>query len=139
MFLVRHARDVMDADIMILPVEYSFDDFLREHEAEGRLRHVVIVKGDQIFGVLRVNTGLRRGLEAMKTGVTLGDIANRNFTIVVENLIVSDVIARIWRRNAFMAVVVDTRGIPHAEDVLGVITREHVANSVADGLRIYPQ
>ncbi len=139
MFLVRHARDVMDADIMILPAAYSFDEFLREHEAEGRLRHVVVVKGDQIFGVLRVNTGLRRGLEAMKTGVTLGDIANRNFTIVGKDLIVSDVIARIWRRNAFMAVVVGTRGIPHAEDVLGVITREHVANSVADGLRIYPQ
>ncbi|OJY05071.1 MAG: chloride channel protein [Rhizobiales bacterium 63-22] len=139
MFLVRHAQEVMDADIMILPAEQDFDDFLREHEAEGRLRHVVVTKGDQIFGVLRVNTGLRRGLEGTRTGVTLGDIASRDFTIVGEDVLVSDVIERLWRRNAFMAVVVKGHGVPRASDVVGAITREHVANSVADGLRIYPR
>ncbi|CDX11843.1 Cl-channel voltage-gated family protein [Mesorhizobium plurifarium] len=139
MFLVRHAREVMDADIMVLPTEQGFDDFLREHEAEGRLRHVVVTRGDQIFGVLRVNTGLRRGLEGAHTGVTLGDIASRDFTIVGEDTVVSDVIERIWRRNAFMAVVVSGHGIPRADDVTGVITREHVANSVAEGVRIYPR
>jgi CIC family chloride channel protein len=139
MFLVRHARDVMDSDIMVLPAEQGFDDFLHEHEVEGRLRHVVVIRGGQIFGVLRVNTGLRCGLETAKTEVALGDIANRDFTIVGEETVVSDVIERIWRRNAFMAVVVSGRGIPRAEDVVGVITREHVANSVADGLRIYPR
>ncbi|PDQ18561.1 chloride channel protein [Mesorhizobium sanjuanii] len=139
MFLVRHAREVMDSDIMVLPVEQGFDDFLREHEAEGRLRHVVVTRGDQIFGVLRVNTGLRRGLESTRTGVTLGDIASRDFTIVGEAMVASDVIERIWRRNAFMAVVVHGGGIPRAGDVVGVITREHVANSVAEGIRIYPR
>lgn len=139
MFLVRHAREVMDPDIMVLAAEQSFDDFLREHEAEGRLRHVVVTKGDQIFGVLRVNTGLRRGLETTHTGITLGEIANRDFTIVGDDMVASDVIERIWRKNAFMAVVVRGRGIPRADDVVGVITREHVANSVADGIRIYPR
>lgn len=139
MFLIRHAREVMDAGFVILPAEQGFDDFLREHEAEGRLRHVVITNGAQIFGVLRVNTGLRRGLESTRTGVTLGDIANSDFTIVGEDMVVSDVIERIWRRKAFMAVVVRGRGIPRASDVVGVITREHVANSVAEGIRIYPR
>ncbi|MBZ9872296.1 chloride channel protein [Mesorhizobium sp. BR1-1-9] len=139
MFLVRHAREVMDADILVLQAEHSFDGFLREHEAEGRLRHVVVIKNGQIFGVLRVNTGLRRGLEGAHTGVTLADIASRDYTIVGENMIVSDVIERIWRKNAFMAVVVQGHGIPREDDVVGVITREHVANSVADGLKIYPR
>ena len=139
MFLVRHAREVMDPDIMVLAAEQSFDDFLREHEAEGRLRHVVVTRGDQIFGVLRVNTGLRRGLETTHTGITLGEIANRDFTIVGDDMVASDVIERIWRKNAFMAVVVRGRGIPRADDVVGVITREHVANSVAEGIRIYPR
>lgn len=139
MFLVRHAREVMDPDIMVLRAEQSFDDFLREHEAEGRLRHVVVTRGDQIFGVLRVNTGLRRGLVTTRTGITLGEIANRDFTIVGDDMVASDVIERIWRKNAFMAVVVRGRGIPRADDVVGVITREHVANSVAEGIRIYPR
>lgn len=139
MFLVRHAREVMDPDIMVLAAEQSFDDFLREHEAEGRLRHVVVTRGDQIFGVLRVNTGLRRGLGTTHTGITLGEIANRDFTIVSDEMVASDVIERIWRKNAFMAVVVRGSAIPRADDVVGVITREHVANSVAEGIRIYPR
>ncbi|MEO8758377.1 MAG: chloride channel protein [Devosia sp.] len=139
MFLVRHAREVMDKDVLVLPAEASFDDFLREHEAEGRLRHVVVVKGDQIVGVIRVNTGLRRGLQSTQTGVTLGDVASRDFTIVGEDLVASDIIARMWRKDALMAVVVTGHGVPRASDVAGVITREHVANSVAEGLKIYPR
>jgi chloride channel protein, CIC family len=38
-----------------------------------------------------------------------------------------------------MAVVVRGRGIPRGEDVAGVITKEHVADSVADSLSAYPQ
>jgi len=139
MFLIRHAREVMDTDIMVLPAEDSFDSFLREHEAEGRLRHVVVVRGSQILGVIRVNTGLRRGLEGTNTGITLGDIASRDYTIVGEDMVASDVIERIWRKNAFMAVVVRGHGVPRGDDVVGIITKEHVANSVAEGLKIYPR
>jgi chloride channel protein, CIC family len=139
MFLVRHASEVMDAEVLILPAAESFDDFLRQHEGEGRLRHVVVTHDGRILGVLRVNTGLRRGLEGARTGVTLGDVANRSFTIAGENDIAFDVIERMWRRDAFMAVVVRRNGVPRGEDVVGVITKEHVADSVAAGLRIYPR
>jgi hypothetical protein len=30
-------------------------------------------------------------------------------------------------------------GIPRPEDVAGVITKEHVADSVAESIRIYPE
>jgi CIC family chloride channel protein len=139
MFLVRQAREVMDPDVLVLPAEHSFDDFLREHEAEGKLRHVVVTKAGRIYGVIRVNTGLRRGLEGAHTGITLGDVATRNFTIVREDLIASDVIRRMWRRDAFMAVVVRGRGVPRGKDVVGVVTKEHVADSVASSVKIYPR
>ncbi|NTJ63090.1 chloride channel protein [Agrobacterium rhizogenes] len=139
MFLVRHAREVMDNDILVLQAEQSFDAFLRQHEHEARLRHIVVIKGSHVFGVIRINTGLRHGLEDRHTGVNLGDIASRDFTIVGTEMIASEVIQRIWRKNAFMAVVVRGRGVPREADVVGVITREHVANSVADGLKIYPR
>ena len=62
MFLVRSAREVMDADIQVLPVEASFDEYLRQPEHAGRLRHVVVTDNGHIYGVIRVNTGIRRGL-----------------------------------------------------------------------------
>jgi len=139
MFLVRYAREVMDPDVLVLPAEASFDDFLRQHETEGKLRHVVVTRRDRLFGVLRVNTGLRRGLGGTNTGVTLGDIASRDFTIVSEDVIAYDVIERMWRKKAVMAVVVRGRETPRGEDVVGIITKEHVADSVASSMTIYPR
>ena len=139
MFLVRSAREVMDADIQVLPAEASFDEYLRQPEHAGRLRYVVVTEKGHLFGVIRVNTGLRRGLEGANTGVSLGDVANRNFTVVREDETAFDVIRRMWRRKAIMAVVVRGRGVPRGSDVAGVITKEHVADSVADSVKAYPQ
>jgi len=139
MFLVRSAREVMDADIQVLPAEESFDAYLRQPEHAGRLRHVVVTDKGHLFGVIRVNTGLRRGLEGTNTGVSLGDVANRNFTVVREDETAFEVIRRMWRRKAIMAVVVRGRGVPRAGDVAGVITKEHVADSVADSVKAYPE
>src|SRR5271155_828511 len=139
MFLVRSAREVMDVDIQVLAAEQSFDEYLRQPEHAGRLRYVVVTDKGRLFGVIRVNTGLRRGLENANTGVTLGDVANRNFTVVREDDTAFDVIRRMWRRSAIMAVVVRGRGVPRGNDVAGVITKEHVADSVADSVKAYPQ
>ena len=133
MFLVRSAGEVMDSDIEVLPAEASFDDYLHQPEHAGRLRHVVVTANGDIYGVIRVNTGLRRGLEAAHTGVSLGDVASRNFIVVREEETAYEVIRRMWRRNAIMAVVL-RRG-----EVAGVITKEHVADSVADSIKAYPE
>jgi CIC family chloride channel protein len=139
MFLVRSAREVMDKDIQVLPAEASFDEYLRNPEHAGRLRHVVVTEKGHLFGVIRVNVGLRRGLESTNTGIKLGDVANRNFTVVREDETAFEVIRRMWRRKAIMAVVVRGRGVPRGSDVAGVITKEHVADSVADSVKAYPQ
>jgi CIC family chloride channel protein len=139
MFLVRTAREVMDADVEVLPADASFDVYLRQPQHAGRLRHVVVTDNGHLYGVIRVNTGLRRGLEGAHTGVSLRDVASRNFTVVGEEESAFEVIRRMWRKNAIMTVVVRGRGIPRGSDVAGVITKEHVADSVADSVKAYPQ
>ena len=101
------------------------------------LLHVVVTRRDHVVGVIRVNTGLRRGLEDGLTGVTLGDVADRRFTIAQEDDVVFDVIRRMARRCAAMAVVTKGRGRPRAADVVGVITKEHIADAVADSIKPY--
>ena len=137
MFLVRHAREIMDRCVTVLPAEDGFDNFLGEHETDGRLHHVVVTRGDRLYGVLRVNTSLRRGLEGARTGVTLGDIASRDFIVVGEDTIGFDVIERMWRKDALMAIVTRGHGVPRGSDVIGVITKEHVADCVANSVKIY--
>jgi chloride channel protein, CIC family len=138
MFLVRRASEVMDTDVLILPAETDFDDFLSRPEHGGRMRHVIVTRNGRIFGVVRVNTGLRRGLGSVDTGITLGDVARANFTIVRAEDVMFEVIQRIWRKRAVMAIVVYGRGVPRPQNIAGVITKEHVADSVASSVQIYP-
>jgi CIC family chloride channel protein len=51
---------------------------------------------------------------------------------------VFDVIRRIWSKDATMAVVVSGRGAPRGSDVLGLIGKDQVADSVAASVQIYP-
>jgi CIC family chloride channel protein len=135
MFLVSHANEIMDKNVLILPAETDFDSFLRQSEHQGAMKHVVVIRNNRIYGVLRVNTALRRGLEEAYTGVTLGDVAQRDFTIAREDDIAFEVIKRMWRRGGAMAVVVAGKGVPTEADVKGIITKEHVADSVADSIK----
>jgi chloride channel protein, CIC family len=137
MFLVRPAADVMERDFRLLPSSMGFDEFLRLPEKQGTLRHIVVTDGERIVGTLRVNTALRHGLEGAYTGVALGSVANERFTIAHEGDIMFDVIQRFWRRKGTMVVVVQGSGVPRASDVVGILTKEHIADSVAESVRPY--
>ena len=139
MFLVRRASDVMDKDFLSVDEGSSFADFLCRTEGTGGLCHAVITRGRLIVGVLRVNTALRRTVSASAGDVAMGALAQRNFTIVRSNTMMFDVIARLRRRNAVMAVVVRSRAVPRADDVVGVITKEHVADEVTNSIGVYPR
>jgi hypothetical protein len=126
----------MDRDILLLPTNASFDAFLREQNHNKKLRHVVVTCDNRIVGVLRVNTAIRQGLENTYTGITLEDVASRDFTIAHEEDIMFGVIGRMWQRGAMMVIVVRGNGEPSAVDVLGVITKEHVVGTTARSYQI---
>ena len=137
MFLVRRAGEVMEHDVAVLPQEMRLETFLRKSGHDGRMKHIVVSDGDRIVGVLRVNTALRRGLEDAEESFTLGEIAQRNYTVAREEDIVFDVVTRMARRRANMAVVVRGAGRPRAGQVVGIISKEHIADSVAESIRPY--
>jgi chloride channel protein, CIC family len=141
MFLVQNASDVMERDAPILPAETRLDEFLSRPGNRGAIRHVVVTRDGRIFGVLRINTRIRNPLAETQGAVTLGAVAQKNFTIVREREVMFDVITRMSRKDATMALVVSAqagRAPPRPAHVLGVITKEHVADSVAKSVNIYP-
>ena len=135
MFLVRRAREVMQTDVIILPADADFDAFLRGHAGEAGFKHVVVTRGNHIAGVVRINIGLRRGVEQAYSGVRLGDVAQRNFTIAREADIMFDVVQRMARHEAGMAVVVKGRGRGRPSEIIGVIAKENIADSVAESIK----
>ncbi|MFZ2066336.1 MAG: chloride channel protein [Xanthobacteraceae bacterium] len=135
MFLVRRAGDVMDRNMVVMPADADLDEFLRQHGAGNGFKHVVVARGNHIVGVVRINTGIRRGIEAAYSGVTMATIAQRNFTLARENDIVFDIVQRMSRRSAAMAVVMKTGGRGRPSEVVGIISKEHIADSVADSIK----
>jgi CIC family chloride channel protein len=138
MFLVRRARDVMATDFVMASSSASFDAFLSEPGHEGRMRHVVVRDGERIVGVVRVNTAIRQATAASQSTVRLGDIATRDFSVVRENDVIVDVIHRMWHERATVTLVTHCAGMLHARDVVGVISKEHVADCVAHSTTVYP-
>ncbi len=138
MFMVRRAREVMDTDVVLAPADMRLEAFLARPDHANRIRHVAIFEDRRILGVLRINTALRQACEGARPGATLREVMSRDFTIVREDDIVFDVIRRIWNKKAVMALVARGSGVPRPESVAGVITKEHVADSVASSVKMYP-
>ena len=135
MFLVRRAREVMQRDVTIVAADADFDAFLRHNASRSGFKHVVVTRGNHICGVVRVNTSLRRGVEAAYSGIHCGDVAQRKFTIAREGDIMFDVVQRMARHDASMAVVVRDKSRGRPSDIVGVISKEHIADSVAESIK----
>jgi CIC family chloride channel protein len=135
MFLVRRAREVMQKDVTVLSADSDFDAFLRQQANEHGFKHVVVTRGNHIAGVVRVNTSLRRGVEQAYSGVRFGDVAQRKFTIAREADIMFDVVQRMARHDAAMAVVVKNKGRGRPSEIIGVISKEDIADSVAESIK----
>ena len=135
MFLVRRARDVMQKDVTLLAADAHFDAFLRQHGEEHGLRQVVVTRGNHIASVVQVDTSLRRGSEQAYSGVRLGDVAQRNFTVARESDIMFDVVQRLTHRDAVMAIVVKDRSRARPSDVVGIISKDQIADSVGASIK----
>jgi CIC family chloride channel protein len=135
-FLVRSAAEIMERDVLVLDGDVSFADFLGMSSEHGGLRHVVVTRGGAIVGGLRVNTDLRRAIGGA-TDVRLSELVRPNIAIVHETDAAFDVIGMIRARRAMMAVVLARAPGDEPARVLGVITKEHIADTVAQSVRIY--
>jgi CIC family chloride channel protein len=136
MFLVRHASQVMAGEVVMMAADVPLGALLRRPAQQG-LTHVVVTRGDRISGVVRVNTRVWHGLSESSDAVTVGEVADRKYTIARQDDVVFDVIRRMTRHGAATAVVTRARGRPRAGDVIGVITKEHIADAVAESIRPY--
>jgi CIC family chloride channel protein len=137
MFLVQNAAQVMETDVLVLDAQVPFSDLLGRPEGPA-FRHVVVTKEQEIVGVLRINTGLRRAVSQADSDIALGTLAQRNFIVVRESDVASSVITRLRKQHAVMAVVLGQAGEQGPARVLGVIAKEHIADAVASSIRIFP-
>jgi chloride channel protein, CIC family len=137
LFLVRSAAEVMETDAAVLDERELWSEFMDAIGQETGLRHVVVTRNGRPVGALRVNAGLRRAVGTAAQGVTLGELAQNDFIVVKETDAMYGVISGMTKQRAGTAVVVGVDAIAGLESVLGVITKDFIADSVAGSVELY--
>ncbi len=135
-FLVRIARDIMERDVLVLDEAVMFSAFLAMAAAHGGLRHVVVTRAGKIIGAVRVNLSLRRAVGA--DDVQLGSLIGTPFVVVRDADVALDVIRAMSRAAAAIAIVLAPESAAEPGTVLGVITREHIGDTVVRNVQLYP-
>jgi chloride channel protein, CIC family len=139
MFLVRPAGEVMDTGLVRVQADDGVAEFLRRTPPDpSRSSWLLVADQGRILGVLEVDAVLRQMAAQTPADLRFATIADRRYAVVRDRDIVFDVIHRIWRHGAAVALVTRGSGAALAADVLGVITKERVADSVAGSLKVFP-
>jgi CIC family chloride channel protein len=120
MFMIRHAGDVMKP-VRGIVTEAELIDATTGARG-GEEGYLIVRDGGRIAGLARVG-GTVDTDEATIT---------RDFVITRSSDFIRDAMSRMSRspRKPKLAIVVDRPGVPRPEDVLGVVTRESIADTI---------
>ena len=135
MFMVQSARAVMEPEVLRCAADQAIGSLLPAQRPPSGVAHVIVTRGDRIVGAFAAE---RSVLARLDPATPVVDLAHRPFAIVRENASAFDVLTRLRRRKAAVAIVIAQEGRPRAASVRGMITRDHVAETVADSVQIYP-
>jgi len=135
MFLVRQAREIMDVKFAVMPAETKLVDAI-ESLRDKKTRHVVVTHDGRITAVLRLDPSLYE-LENMRTRAILGALGDRDFILSRQKDTVFDTLKRLSRHHAENALVIKGRGVPRADDVVGVISKHAIGSTVVAGFSTY--
>lgn len=138
-FMAQPAKDVMDDAPLQLPAATTLPEAADRLYASGAMT-ALVTEGDHIIGVITHTTKVHRAARRNPTG-TCGDVADRRFIIATPNTIMAEILGRMGRRHGDIAIVVpeadDHGGIPRANNVLGIISKVEIANSVLSSMEPY--
>ncbi len=137
-FVVKRAAAVMDRDVTVARATVRVEDLPLRAPDGHEVKYIVIADQDRIVGAIRVNRPLARLTLDAKPAAKLGDLVSGTFCVVRERDVFFNVIRRMWRKRADIAIVVHDRGGPRPDNVAGVITKELVADSVASSIVVLP-
>jgi len=128
MYLVRQARELMNRDFVVLPIDTSIGDALAAI-AERPAAHIIVSDGPRIAGVARLTAGSYA--PDRYAGQTLASVVAEDYVIAPDTAILNSIISRMNRRDRSLAIVVNRpAGIPRPEDVVGVIAASEIASAV---------
>ncbi len=130
MFLVRHADEVMDTEVVYLPAGLDRNSALRMIDAmDAPPRFILLHRGNRLVGV--TSHQLLTGPAEAQAGEEAEDAIPRLPYVLAEpEDTLNDVMQRLGNEEAEVALVVEARGRPRVGEVHGLISPDDVGQEV---------
>ena len=130
LFLVRQAQDIMEPRFILAKAGTSLKEAVGVEEPD-EVRPIVVERDGRIVGLIPPRSGLWRASHD-NPDLTVERFAERRTVICRDVDLMSRVFARLKRHRAGAAIVYRGAARPRARDVVGVITKRAIADTVID-------
>jgi chloride channel protein, CIC family len=133
---MRLARDLKNNTVALVPAEVTLAQ-LREKLAEpGATPLFVVEDDDQIKGVLTEEMAYR-AMRRQPDTATAREVANTNYDVISENTTLFEIVTRMHANRTDVFLVSANLALNTAKEVRGWISREQIANSMAEGIGLF--
>jgi chloride channel protein, CIC family len=131
LYLVLQAQDVMERRFHLVEAGTTLQDALSEEEVEDDLRAIVVEREGRIVGLVPPRSGLWREAR-INPGALIDRFVEAPPALCRDTDLLSMVLPRLKRHRAGAAVVFHGAGRPRARNVVGIVTKRAIADSVID-------
>ena len=127
----------MSTDFEVRPSLATIEETIASLDETGRPIYLMIADGKRLKGYVRLDPGFKLWQRA-RAGTTLGDMARTDFVLARPTDTMFDVIGRVARRGARLAIVVAARrACPASRTCSGFIALETMGEAVIENARAY--
>ena len=136
MFLVRHTEEFMADRIAVLPAAMTLDSALAQLGYNTEVHYIVAVDdAETVQAVVPISEILRAG-HGVAQDFRLDEANDHPFVTAHANEILNDVVKRLTGSEAAYALVIpDDAETASGRNVLGVLDKDHLADSVMEHFR----
>jgi CIC family chloride channel protein len=133
---LKSARSIMESPRAILPGSMPIDDLAGlDSSAEGS--SFLVEDRKSILGIVPGKKALKA--LASHAGTTLGDLAEKKYILIQEKTRLFEIVRRMHAEEANVALVVPKGKSVDSTNVLGVITRERIADLIEQSFLSYEE
>ncbi len=134
---IRPAERAMSTEFELRPAEEKAGDAIASLVDTGYPIYVMVAAGNRLVGYVRFDPGVKLW-KPRDESLTLRDLARDDFVLARPQDTMFEVIGRLARRGAPVAIVVGgTKRIPRVGDVMGYIALETMGAALIENARPY--
>jgi CIC family chloride channel protein len=130
--LTKRVQNVMENRVIGIQQSMTVEEVLETFSNSGVLSFVVL-NGDLIVGVVSI----KELFKSIDVTVKVGEIASKKYIIVRKNDVIFNVIARMKENKSPMALVSNGEKCEIISDVVGIITKEEIAEAAAEQAELF--